>query len=192
MCFHGQGGVHEACEACEGSTFSHQGMSRGHGACGNTWCSDGQLPSFALQHGGTFKRQKKPEPSNWATPADSAQAGSIFTVVISFRQILSTLCLLLVLILICIQNHFLTSIHRNPSGHPGYPTSHSMPLLVMHDMWPAGGEVCVRYSMARCGYSPPKFTSWNPQQTDFRDCFLGWFSEKNGPVFGSSFFGYNV
>lgn len=48
-----------------------------------------------------------------------------------------------------------------------------MPLLVMHDMWPAGGEVCVRYSMARCGYSPPEFTSWNPQQTDFRDCFLG-------------------
>ena len=69
---------------------------------------------------------------------------------------------------------------------------HQAPSTADDDMRPAGGEVCVRYSMARCGYSPSEFTSWNPQQIDFRHCFLELFSERNGPVSGSSFFGYNV
>eukprot|EP00435_Cladocopium_sp_Y103_P027222 s464_g6.t1 len=40
----------------------------------------GQFPgSFDSLHGGTFKCQKKPEPCIWATPADRAQAGSMFS-----------------------------------------------------------------------------------------------------------------
>ena len=109
--------------------------------------------SPCLQHGGTFKRQKKPEPFIWAT-ADRAQAGSMFSVLIcsNIPNLVSTLCFGS-LILTC-RTRWTSTIRSKPQL---FAVLHVPPLAPSaDDMRPAGGEVCVRYSKRALLYIHPQ------------------------------------